>query len=52
MTFAGEPDPDTGAGTRLPDAVADLERRAEWITVFSGAMRKRSSSMSSRKKCC
>ena len=37
MTFAGEPDPDTGAGTRIPDAVADLVRRAEWITVFSGA---------------
>ena len=37
MTFAGEPDPDTGAETRIPDAVADLVRRAEWITVFSGA---------------
>ena len=35
MTLAGTPDP--GSGEPIPDAVADLVRRAEWITVFSGA---------------
>ncbi|MFE0747596.1 NAD-dependent deacetylase [Gordonia sp. NPDC058843] len=35
MTYAGPPDPDSGIG--IPDAVTDLVRGAEWITVFSGA---------------